>query len=190
MLPLINRGTWTRVFSVRTVVSRFLAAYAKEERVQILSLGAGFDVTYFWLRDVVPDVSNLKYVEIDFPDVTERKAQIIRKTEALSQRVWDSEAVPDGETINSKHYALVAGDIRETEALGETLNALGVDPKAPTLVLTECVLVYLKPEDSRRILGFIKSFLTGDAAVLNYEMIKPDDNFGRVMLENLEVITS
>lgn len=56
------------------MVTRFLAAYAKEERVQILSLGAGFDVTYFWLRDVLPDVSNLKYVEVDFPDVTERKA--------------------------------------------------------------------------------------------------------------------
>jgi len=71
MLPIINRGTWTRVFSVRTVVTRFLQAYAKEERVQILSLGAGFDITYFWLHDVMPDISNLKYVEIDFPDVTE-----------------------------------------------------------------------------------------------------------------------
>lgn len=92
----------------------------------------------------------------------------------------------DGENIESKHYSLVAGDIRETEQLEEKLKVLGVDPKAPTLILTECVLVYLKPEDSRKILGFIKTFFTGDAAVLNYEMIKPDDPFGRVMLENLE----
>lgn len=103
--------------------------------------------------------------------------------------MWGSEAVLDGESIDSKQYSLVAGDIRETEALAETLNRLGIDPKAPTLVLTECVLVYLKPEDSRKILGFIKAFFTGDAAVLNYEMIKPDDAFGRVMLENLEVRT-
>ena len=67
------------------------------------------------------------------------------------------------------------------------MKDISFDPKSPTLVLTECVLVYLKPEDSKKILSFVKCFLTGDVCMLNYEMIKPNDPFGKVMLENLEV---
>ena len=55
------------------------------------------------------------------------------------------------------------------------------------MVLTECVLVYLKPDEARRILSFVKDYFMGDRLLLNYEMIKPDDPFGKVMLENLEV---
>ena len=35
---------------------------------------------------------------------------------------------------------------------------VGLDPRAPTLIITECVLVYLKPEESRKILTFVKDF--------------------------------
>ena len=73
MLPIINRGTWARVFSVRSVITKFLSAFKESETVQILSLGAGFDVTYFWLRDVAPGEKNLRYYEVDFRDVVEKK---------------------------------------------------------------------------------------------------------------------
>lgn len=59
--------------------------------------------------------------------------------------------------------------------------------EAPVLLLTECVLVYLMPDESKRILSFTKDYFVGDRLLLNYEMIKPDDPFGKVMLENLEV---
>ena len=62
-----------------------------------------------------------------------------------------------------------------------------MNSEAPVLILTECVLVYLKPDESRRILSFTKDYFVGDRLLLNYEMIKPDDPFGKVMLENLEV---
>lgn len=62
-----------------------------------------------------------------------------------------------------------------------------MNPSLPTLILTECVLVYLKPDESLKILHFLKDFFTGDLALLNYEMINPHDSFGKVMLENLEV---
>ena len=50
-MPIINRGTWTRVYSIRQVLLRFLKAYgAVNQKVNIVSLGAGYDSTYFWLR--------------------------------------------------------------------------------------------------------------------------------------------
>ena len=60
---------------------------------------------------------------------------------------------------------------------------LGVDHTAPTLVITECFLVYLKKEDSDRILSSLSQGLfTGDLYFLNYEMIHPQDAFGKIML--------
>ena len=78
--------------------------------------------------------------------------------------------------------------MRETDLLGQNLANLGVDATAPTLVLTECFLVYLRQEDSNNILAFLKQYFTGDLIYLNYEMIHPSDAFGKVMIENLEVI--
>ena len=50
MFPIINRGTWARVYSVRQIILRFMAAYSQKSKVNVLSLGAGYDSTYFWLR--------------------------------------------------------------------------------------------------------------------------------------------
>ena len=50
MFPIINRGTWARVYAIRQVVLRFLKAYQGKSKVNVLSLGAGYDSTYFWAR--------------------------------------------------------------------------------------------------------------------------------------------
>lgn len=43
-------------------------------------------------------------------------------------------------------YCLLPADLREPAQLAAALEAAGLDASAPTLVLSECVLVYLKPE--------------------------------------------
>jgi O-methyltransferase involved in polyketide biosynthesis len=74
--------------------------------------------------------------------------------------------------------------------LRDNLTNLGVDLTSPTLVITECFLVYLKKEDADKILQTMAKVFTGHLYCLNYEMIHPDDNFGRIMLENIEVSRS
>ena len=69
MLPIINRGTWSRVHAVRQIILRFLAMH-KDQKVNILSLGCGYDSTYFWLKKTCADFACIdNYVEIDFKDV-------------------------------------------------------------------------------------------------------------------------
>ena len=92
--------------------------------------------------------------------------------------------------LSTPNYKILAADLRETERVEEKLKKLGVSKESPTFILTECVLVYLKPDESVKILNFLRDFFTGDLALLNYEMINPNDKFGKVMLENLEVINS
>lgn len=84
MLPMINRGTWARVFGIRQVVLKFIRAYVEKGEFNIISLGAGYDITYFWLtsgltKDSYEKVDSqelrqrLHYVEIDFEDVVTKK---------------------------------------------------------------------------------------------------------------------
>lgn len=53
-------------------------------------------------------------------------------------------------------------------------------------MISECVLIYLDPLDSNRIIDWLTRELT-DAMVALYEQIKPDDAFGRMMIHNLQV---
>ena len=43
-------------------------------------------------------------------------------------------------------YCLLPADLREPGQLAAALEAAGLDPAAPTYVLSECVLVYMQPQ--------------------------------------------
>ena len=47
MFPVINRGTWARVHSIRQIIMLFASQF---DECNIVSLGAGFDSTFFWLK--------------------------------------------------------------------------------------------------------------------------------------------
>ena len=67
------------------------------------------------------------------------------------------------------------------------MKSLGVDESRPTLILTECLLVYLKNEDSNNVIQWCASFFNSApfVGILNYEMIEPFDAFGQTMVNNL-----
>ena len=91
MYPIINRGTWARVWAYRDMIIKFLRAFNGKE-VNILSLGAGYDSTFFWFHDSIQkgelkDVSieKLTYIEIDFTEVVVKKIHFIRKSPVLAK---------------------------------------------------------------------------------------------------------
>lgn len=54
----------------------------------------------------------------------------------------------------------------------------------PTIVIAECVLVYMEPDRSEELLKWVaNAFREGCCAL--YEQIRPDDPFGRQMVEKL-----
>ena len=91
MYPIINRGTWARVMSYRFMIQKFVNTF-KDDQIQILSLGAGYDTVYFWLHDVMgEDINRVKVVEVDYRDVTEQKIQVIKKHEQLFSKIVNNE---------------------------------------------------------------------------------------------------
>ena|SRR5438105_5425541 len=130
--------------------------------INIVSLGAGYDTTYFWLHDSIyngeiKDVGDLRekvtYVEIDFDDIVLKKIHTIKRVDELAKIVYPGgNAHEDENHINTPHYKLFSCDLRESHEFKKKLNDLGVNPKHPTLVLTECLLVYMKSHDQRSVL--------------------------------------
>ena len=61
----------------------------------------------------------------------------------------------DGKTINTDTYRLFACDLSDTAQLERSLRAFKFDFSIPTLVLSECVITYMKEKDSTKLVKFL-----------------------------------
>ena len=95
--------------------------------------------------------------------------------------------------LSSPLYAVIPGDLRDVNELSNSLMSASssdtaplLDPSLPTLLLLECVLVYLAPSKTNDLLSFFSSMFKNGCAV-SYDPFGLDDNFGQVMKRNLAV---
>ncbi|CAN8310787.1 unnamed protein product [Cochlearia groenlandica] len=184
--PIINRGYFSRWAAFRKLLSQFLetATETAPRNKQILSLGAGFDTTYFQLLDEGKGLH--LYVELDFKEVTSKKAAIIENSSQMRDKLGAnaSLAVDKGQVL-SDHYKLLPVDLRDIQKLSDVVSFAGMDLSLPTFIIAECVLIYLDPDSSRAIVNWASdTFPT--AVFFLYEQINPDDAFGHQMIRNLE----
>ena len=100
--------------------------------------------------------------------------------------------------LHSERYHLLPVDLRKdpSETLAPLLpdvdaNRPGIlDPSLPILLIFECVLVYMPPELSSRLLQWFVDHSRGSSrgalGCIVYEMFGLNDSFGRVMVDNLK----
>ncbi|KAK9274148.1 hypothetical protein L1049_018962 [Liquidambar formosana] len=187
--PIINRGYFARWAALRKLLFQFLNSERNidekgQAMKQIVSLGAGFDTTYFQLQD--EGKAPYLYVELDFKEVTSKKAALIETRGQLRDKVGATASISQekGEVLGD-HYKLLPVDLRDIQKLNDLIALAGIDPSLPTFIIAECVLIYLDPDSSRDIVGWAsKTFST--AIFFLYEQILPDDAFGHQMIRNLE----
>ncbi|XP_050387174.1 leucine carboxyl methyltransferase 1 homolog [Argentina anserina] len=185
--PIINRGYFARWAAFRKLLNQFLDTEVGEKgelRKQILSLGAGFDTTYFQLQD--EGTAPYLYVELDFKEVTRKKATIIETCSQMRDKISATASISRerGEVL-SDHYKLLPVDLRDIHQLNEVIALAGMDPSLPTFIIAECVLIYIDPKSSREIVGWASNTFS-TAIFFLYEQILPDDAFGEQMIRNLE----
>ncbi|KAK6544191.1 carboxy methyl transferase for protein phosphatase 2A [Orbilia ellipsospora] len=201
--PLINRGTYIRTIALDQLVDGFLSQ-APTAQKQIISLGAGSDTRFFRLAAANKSL-RLLYHEFDFPQVTIRKIEAIKRHKELSSiisefsstggQVFD-DAAPGFQTdmrtgsLKSASYYIHPLDLRTLKP-GTPLPE-GIDPKLPTLFISECCLIYLSPTETDDIFKWITTSFgqpsesnSNGVGILLYEPIGGDDPFGKVMVRNL-----
>ncbi|KAK7277151.1 hypothetical protein RIF29_18302 [Crotalaria pallida] len=187
--PIINRGYFARWAAFRKLLYQFLDIDKKTDdggpiKKQILSLGAGFDTTYFHLQD--EGKAPYLYVEVDFKEVTSKKAALIETCSQLRSKIGETASISreKGEVF-SDHYKLLPVDLRDTQKLSDIIALADMDTSLPTFIIAECVLIYLDPDSIRAVVGWANQTFT-TAVFFLYEQINPDDAFGQQMIRNLE----
>ncbi len=65
---------------------------------------------------------------------------------------------------------LLPGDLREADEVLRDLEGAGFRPELPTLIIAECVLVYMPPESAERLISELGRRLP-TAAFLVYEQV-------------------
>jgi tRNA wybutosine-synthesizing protein 4 len=135
--------------AIADCVARFLEANGSSaSRVQIVSLGAGFDTLFSRLMQQ-PHTANVRFVEIDCNEIVRAKTKIF---EAKLDQLLPHGATPistmGGDLafqceVGDKQscYALGACDLGDVQRVASLLQSAGIDLTAPTLVLAECVVV-------------------------------------------------
>ncbi|XP_041061596.1 leucine carboxyl methyltransferase 1 [Carcharodon carcharias] len=183
--PEINRGYYARVKAVNILMDAFIKKTSCN--CQIINLGAGLDTTFWRLKD--QNLLPKKYFEIDFPMIVLRKIHLIKTKPPLSKPITEthssSSLLIDGYSMDSDRYTIIGQDLRDLPILMERLKNFGLNTKLPTLLLAECVLVYITPEKSAELIKWASSTFN-TTMFINYEQVNMTDRFGQVMIENLQ----
>ncbi|EKX32356.1 hypothetical protein GUITHDRAFT_148675 [Guillardia theta CCMP2712] len=174
--PLINRGHYARVTAVRNVIFQFLEAcgnnsddsssesdlaHGQNLREQIVILGSGLDSTFFYLKNM----SKIDESEEPETEVDDKEGDL---------------------GLRTREYTLLSCDMRNCQELEAALGSAGVDFSAPTLFISECVLIYMKPAEGTRIIEWAAN-LFPCSIFFTYEQIHPHDPFGKVMAQNISL---
>lgn len=186
--PEISLGYYIRVHGLRYLIEKFIEL--TNDQCQIINLGCGFDTTIFYLLDK-SNVRFKHFVDIDFDEITEIKSNKIRRLPILQQKLSDenkSFKIPCG--FHSSLYTILPADLRDINQLDNQLKLLIdnqiLDLTKPTLILTECVLIYMSNEHSTNLLKYFSSKFSRCCLFLNFEQINMNDRFGQIMFENLK----
>lgn len=185
--PLINKGTYIRTQIIDAIIEEFVMEFP---HCQIVSLGGGSDTRCFRLLESHP---NVHYTEIDFEESARIKKLAIARAGKLRSIIRYSEPVPEIKSreewlllspeVHTENYHLVGMDLRNIK------GATGldfIDPNLPTLVLSECALCYLLPEENMEIIQYWKQKCPDFVCFLIYEPMSLDDAFGITMALNLQ----
>ena len=203
--PIIKRGTHARVCVMDRAISTFLNNNSQEPTCQIIVLGAGMDTSYFRyctnniMGQQESSTTEVNWYEIDHSIVIEEKAGIIKHSSTILSSISSQSQRPQLEPTkfgyqlssdkNNSSLSLVGHDLRASPEDLFTTKLNNLDSSLPTLVLIECVFMYLPSKSTKILLKTISSRLK-NAYVVAYEPILGVPNpmrnpFGKMMEQNL-----
>lgn len=181
-----------RTKAIDKLVDQFLLANPQNKK-QIISLGAGSDTRFFRLKSRDSSL-NCLYHEMDFSDNTRQKVSVIKRSGRLCEIVGTPyQCLPpnseEQDAFESPDYFIHPVDLRTLGAQQKPPDSFRhVDLSLPTLIISECCLVYLVPSEADNVaLYFTKHLFPASTALgfIIYEPINPHDAFGKVMVSNL-----
>ena len=132
---MINWGYYLRYKSLEATFEKFVKHFCdkKEEQFQILSVGAGFDTTFF---NVSKFGDNFKFYEVDLPSNVKRKTCLIQNSKkcckVLKCPKFSSKNCPNFSTKIPPNFPLFPPTNCPTICAMVTTMMISICPASPT----------------------------------------------------------
>lgn len=119
-----------------------------------------------------------------------RSTLLLQKALGIESSSEDVRVSESGDALHTPSYHLYPLDLRSLSGSSSPSELLPhVDTTLPTLLISECCLIYLTPTEAAEVVSFFTERLLGpqtaSLGLVLYEPIRPDDAFGRTMVSNL-----
>ncbi|CRK11861.1 hypothetical protein BN1708_002302 [Verticillium longisporum] len=175
--PLVNRGYHLRIKVIDTIVRNFLREPTSRKKV-IVNLGCGSDVLPWQCHARYPELAgDTMFVDVDFPDLMERKRNIVLAHPELSSLLGSScvtGAAGSPILLQSALYSLIACDLRQPSVLQDCLSkVIGADTSDVSfLFVAEVSITYLETRAADEVIRWASSI--GSAQFCLLEQLLPD----------------
>lgn len=197
-----------RTTAIDTLVERFLDSNhtSSSNKRQVISLGAGSDTRPWRLLSTHTNPNlDIIYHELDFPANTAPKISAILshphllRTLRIDNPDADLRLSPQRDALHSPSFHIHPVDLRTLSKDTSPSFLEGIDRTAPTILISECCLIYLRPDVADNVIAYFTESVfpappppsppsnqdTPPLALIIYEPINPHDPFGREMVLNL-----
>ncbi|KIW00435.1 uncharacterized protein PV09_07964 [Verruconis gallopava] len=188
--PLINRGYWLRMRAIETVVKDFLDEKTDKSKA-IVNLGCGYEPLAFRMLWKYPSqCHNVRFVDIDFPELIAKKIQIIEQEPVLNQRLGhqptEDMSFP-AIMFSSPQYYAVGCDLGDQKKLQNVfLNGLKLGHDA-VLFIGEVSIVYMPHQESTKVIEICGNIADARFCLLeNHIPAGADHPFARTMIDHFD----
>ena len=163
--PLINRGYWLRMRAVEDAVRRFLQEPSELPKM-VVNLGCGYDALPFRTMWQLPELCrNVLFVDVDYPQLIERKVQMMRAHDVFKAYLADEAApvsLPESITaeifFRNKNYFAIGCDLHDVHKLHNTLSMTMELMDCQSLFVAEVSITYMNTTDADTIIGWVGDF--------------------------------
>ncbi|KAI8963032.1 LCM-domain-containing protein [Daldinia sp. FL1419] len=186
--PLINRGYHIRLHVIDVAVRRFLERPSEKKKV-VVNLGCGSDVLPWQCMTRYPEkCQNAKFVDIDFPDLIEKKCRIVQETpELISPLTGLKTNVGNHVVLQSDQYVEIGCDLRNISDIQRALSTVVDIARCEFMFVAEVSITYMETEGANAVIRWASTL--GQAEFCLLEQIIPDGEdhpFAKTMLAHFE----
>ncbi|KAL2264430.1 hypothetical protein VTK26DRAFT_3317 [Humicola hyalothermophila] len=195
--PLINRGYWLRLRVIDVLVRDFLRGARERGRTAVVvNLGCGSDVLPWQCLTRYPEESkSARFVDVDFPDLIERKRKTVLGTPELVGAftgLRDAGELVKPVVFRSDQYAQIGCDLSDLRTLRQGLEAvLGDFTQCEFIFIAEVSITYMETEGADEVIRWAST--VGDAEFVLLEQILPDGEdhpFASTMLSHFHKLNT
>ncbi|KAK1998871.1 leucine carboxyl methyltransferase [Colletotrichum falcatum] len=190
--PLINRGYHLRLKVIDTLVRRFLLKPSPRKKV-VVNLGCGSDVLPWQCEVRYPEsCRDVTFVDVDYPDLIQKKRQIVLETPELQGLLGSWEVSQDSPIVlKSQRYCQVGCDLRQLANLHKCLDTLFDVPNTEFLFVAEVSITYMDTEGADGVISWASALRYAEFCLLEQILPDgPDHPFAHTMLKHFDKLNT